>query len=72
MFTSSSQYYEKNVKEAATAQAGKARLHTPTGEQIPGVVIWSGKAVRIVLPIPEALRLANEIADVLASPNKAS
>lgn len=70
MFTSSPGHYERNIKDAASAKAGKARIDAPDGNHLQGVVVWSGKAVRLVMPTAEALRLANEIADSIAAHKK--
>lgn len=66
MFTSGSQHYEKNLTQAGTCLARPAVITKPTGEKAPGVVLFTTAQVRAVLPISEALRLANEIADSIA------
>lgn len=51
MFTSKSEHHDLNVKQAPTVHAKPAILTAPD--------------VHSVLPITEALRLANEIADAV-------
>lgn len=72
MFTSGPEHYEHNVKDAVKMKAGKARMTGPDGTHQQGVIIWSGKAIRSVMPVAEALRLAHEIADSVAAHKKAS
>lgn len=71
MFTSGPDYYDYNIKASQALKAGKARLEAPDGSYYQGVVIWSGSAVRSVMPTAEALRLANQIADAIAAHKKA-
>jgi hypothetical protein len=70
MFISAPENFERNVKHAGRFRAGKARIDAPDGTFHQGIVIWSGKAIRAVMPTTEALRLANEIADAIGSHKK--
>ncbi|MDQ0117454.1 hypothetical protein J2T22_000624 [Pseudarthrobacter defluvii] len=67
MFTSPSQFHTRNNKDAALFNAYPAKLMQPAGGKEPGVVLMKGKAIRAVMPVSEALRLANEIADSIAA-----
>lgn len=66
MFRSRSQHYEFNLKQAANYTARPALLDKPDGGQEPGVVLHSMGNIQGVLPVAQALRLANDIADALA------
>jgi hypothetical protein len=67
MFTSPAQHYDRNLRDAAEFNASPARMDTPGGSQERGVVLRSGKGIRAVMPIPDALRLAHQIADAIAA-----
>lgn len=67
MFISQPRHYEFNAKQAASYTAAPAVLIAGDGTQEPGVVLHSLHTIQGVLPAAEALRLANEIADALAS-----
>lgn len=67
MFISQPRHYEFNTKQATSYTAAPAALRAMDGSQEPGVVLHSLHTIRAVLPAAEALRLANEIADALAS-----
>lgn len=70
MFSSATQHYERNVKQAPSIHAKPATLNSPDGAQQPGVVIFKTRQIQNVLPLAEALRLANQIADAIAAHNK--
>lgn len=70
MFISKPDHYGVNTRQAASYTAGPALLSAPTGEHEPAVILHSLGNIRGVLPAPEALRLANEIADALAAHRK--
>lgn len=67
MFTTGPQHYTRNVGDAAKFTATPASIGKPGGTHEPGVVLKLGRAIKAVMPVPEALRLANEIADALAA-----
>lgn len=67
MFTSPAQHHDRNLRDAADFTAAPARIGTERGAPVPGVVLRSGKGIRAVMPIPDALRLANQIADAIAA-----
>lgn len=54
--------YRSNVSEGLSVEAGPAHLTSPDGHEN-GVVIRCGRAIKLVIPAREAIRLANEIAD---------
>lgn len=72
MFIAKPDRHEANVLKASTYNAKPGILTAPSGEQEPGVVLRGNGAIHVVLPAPEALRLANEIADALARHNRRS
>ena len=65
MFTAKSAHYKRNIRQGQTYKARPAILTTPDGEAEPAVVIHYSGAVNGVLPIPAALKLANQIADAV-------
>lgn len=65
MFTTSAEFYNRNLKDAAAFNASAAKIGGPGGTSEPGVVLKHGRAIRAVMPVPEALRLANEIANAI-------
>lgn len=65
MFTTSPEFYSRNLKDAAAFNASAARIGGPAGTSEPGVVLKHSRAIRAVMPVSEALRLANEIADAI-------
>ncbi|MEV4987669.1 hypothetical protein [Pseudarthrobacter sp. LMD1-1-1.1] len=67
MFASLPERYETNVRRAASFRAKPAVLLTPDGGKEPAVMIRQASIIQGVLPVPEALRLANQIADALAA-----
>jgi hypothetical protein len=69
MFTSSPEHYNRNISESANYQAAAAVLTTPTGDRQPAVVLRNGAYIKAVMPIGDALRLANNIADALDAHN---
>jgi len=70
MFKSGAEHYDRNLTQSGTCVARPATINKPSGEQTPGVVLFTTRQVRAVLPIAEALRLANEIADAIAAHKK--
>lgn len=62
-FVSKPEHYARNTKQAANLAAGAAILTNRARDQEPAVVLHSGNRVHNVLPVAEALRLANEVAD---------
>lgn len=67
MFTSTAEHYDRNLRKSEETKAEPARIHTPTGGTEPGVIIWGGKGIKVVMPAPHALQLAHQIADALAA-----
>ena len=67
MFTSPAEHYARNIRDAQDFNASPAWIGAPDGPREPGVVLRSGKGIRAVMPIPDALRLANQIADAIAA-----
>ncbi|KRE79917.1 hypothetical protein [Arthrobacter sp. Soil763] len=67
MFTSHAEHYQRNTEEAAHYNAKPARLTNHHGQNEPAVMIRSSNYIKVVLPVSEALRLAHEIADALAT-----
>lgn len=66
MFKSKPIHHDFNTKQAANYTARPAVLEAPNGQYETGVVLHSMGHIQGVLPVAEALRLANEIADALA------
>lgn len=66
MFISREEQFHRNTVEAMHYSARPAKL-TNNGQHEPGVVVRSGNFIKVVLPVTEALRLANEIADAVAA-----
>lgn len=67
MFTSGAEYYTRNLKASQNFTAIPARIHNPAGGRENGIVLLNGKGIGAVMPVSEALRLANQIADALAA-----
>lgn len=66
MFIGRQQHYDRDTTDAAKLSAGPAARTTPAGTKEPGVVIrYDAHRIKYLLPVPEALRLANEIADAV-------
>lgn len=64
-FTSRSQYYEENVRDGESAKAIEARIATPDGGQQAAIAFLTRGRLRLVIPTRDALRIANQIADIL-------
>lgn len=67
MFSSAAVHYDRNIKDAPTIHAKPATLNPADGMQEPAVVIFKTRQIQHVLPLAEALRLANQIADAIAA-----
>lgn len=67
MFTSGPAHYSRNTSQAASYRAFPALLTAKSGEQEPGVILRTGAEIRGVLPVSEALRLADQIHDAAES-----
>lgn len=65
MFEGKAKNYQLNIAQAVSFNARPAALNTPTGERTPGVVLRSYGRVHAVLPVADALRVANEMADAV-------
>jgi hypothetical protein len=70
MFQSRPEHYDTNMRQAPSVHATLATLTPPNGAQVPAVAIFKSKQVACVLPIADALRLANEIADSISAHNR--
>jgi hypothetical protein len=66
-FRSSPSLHARNIADAALFNARPAMLGKPESAPEPGVIIRHGKYIRVVMPVTEALRFANEIADAINS-----
>ncbi|WP_432244802.1 hypothetical protein ACRB8A_12420 [Arthrobacter sp. G.S.26] len=67
MFTSKAEHYGINIKQGVTINAKPALMTTDNGEHIAAVVVFKSRQIQSVLPLADALRLANEIADAIAA-----
>ena len=67
MFTSKAEHYRKNVRQGGDTNARPATLTTYSGVERPAVVLFCRGTVYGVLPLDDALRLANQIADAIAA-----
>lgn len=65
LFHSSQQHYWQNTEDAKDTYARPATMDTPEGVE-PAVAVFSGKFIRGVYPLDEALRLATQMADSIA------
>ncbi|MDV8147251.1 hypothetical protein [Arthrobacter sp. B10-11] len=65
MFASAAVHYDRNLKDAPTIHAKPATLNPPDGAPEPAVVIFKTRQIQNVLPLADALRLANQIADAV-------
>ena len=72
MFQGKPENYQLNIKTAEGFRARPAVLTSPTGEQEPAVVLHSPGRVHGVLPIADALRISNEIADAVEASERAT
>lgn len=70
-FYSKAENYQGNVIDGQNASAGPATLASPTGPE-PGVIIRRGAQISFVIPINDALRLANDIADSVEAHDQAA
>lgn len=66
MFIAKSEKYAANTKQAANLTAVPAIQNTPDGRQ-PAILLRSPGMIHGVLPVADALRVANQIADALAA-----
>lgn len=57
--------YHKNINDARDVEAGPALFTTKKGYK-PGVIVYNGRDIRGVLPLEDAIRLANQIADSIS------
>lgn len=62
--------YKRNVTAAANYTAQPARLTENGNLDHPAVIIRNGNSIAAVMPIPDALRLANLIADAVEAHSK--
>ena len=69
MFKSRPEHYGFNIKQAADFTARPAVINAPEGHTEPAVILRTLGSIQGVLPVTEALRIANEIADALAAHN---
>jgi hypothetical protein len=67
VFTSKPEHYDLNMQQAMNCTAKPALMTTETGVHVPAVVIFKSRQIQSVLPLDEALRLANEMADAIGT-----
>lgn len=72
MFLSGPEYYASNTNHARNIKADAATLIAPGGERQPAVVLYKKGKIYGVLPVAEALRLGNEIADAIQQSEQAN
>lgn len=65
MFKSDANRYHENVFRAAGTRADQAELQDPAGPRVPAVILRDTHYILGILPIPDALRVAHEIADAV-------
>lgn len=70
MFIAKPEKYAANRRQAANFTATPAVQVTPTAERTPAILLRSPGMIHGVLPIPEALRIANAIADAVEAAEK--
>lgn len=63
LFTGRPEHFAKNARRAARLHAGPAYMETPEGERIAAVGIFDGQRLNELLPVDDALRLANALVD---------
>lgn len=63
-FHAATHQWDRNITDGANTTATPAVLHAPRGKQTPGIAITTDGRARLVITTSEALRLANEIADI--------
>ncbi|KQQ66104.1 hypothetical protein [Microbacterium sp. Leaf320] len=66
-FYAKSDRYTQNVAEGSRTMATPALLNTPYGTAEPGVAVYVDQNVRFVIPLGDALRIANQIADIASA-----
>lgn len=65
LFHSRDHHYWANTEDAKDTYAKPATMDTPQGLE-PAVALFSGKFIRGIYPLDEALRIANQMADSIA------
>jgi hypothetical protein len=65
VFVTAREQYARNIRESSNYMARPARLTTPTDEREPAVILYCGGHIKAVMPVADALRLANQIADAV-------
>lgn len=65
LFHSPQHHYWRNAEDAKDTYARPATMDTPEGTK-PAVALFSGKFIRGVYSVDEALRLATQMADSIA------
>ncbi|WP_309065350.1 hypothetical protein [Microbacterium sp.] len=63
-FVAPAHRYALNTADGETVRAVAAVLNQPSGDPEPGVMVHAGQNVRLVIPTADAVRLANQIADI--------
>ncbi|WP_426226254.1 hypothetical protein [Pseudarthrobacter sp. DSP2-3-2b1] len=71
MFIAKSENYRANTRQAATLTARPAILITPEEGREPAILLRSSGQIHGVLPLGEGMRLATEIADIIAAQREA-
>ncbi len=69
MFKSRPEHYIRNTDDAQQVNARPATMEGRQGDE-PAVGIFYDRQIRYVLPITDALRVANEIADAIGIHSK--
>lgn len=72
MFVAKKEKRAANLLQAASLTAGPAVLIAPDDAREPAVVLRSQGQIHGVLPLNEALRVATQMADVIAAHRKAT
>lgn len=65
MFTAQERFYAKNHDNAENTYVRPSLQATPDGSTEPTVTIFTHDEFRSILPIPDALRIATQIADAI-------
>lgn len=65
LFMSKTDRYDDDMRAADSLRACPVWLMNPNGEQEPGVGLFEGTRPRFMMPLTDALRVANQIADII-------
>ncbi|WP_426986556.1 hypothetical protein [Pseudarthrobacter sp. Y6] len=67
LFTTKPEYYTENIHRASKLRAAAGLIGKPDGATEPAVIIFNGHGFQYALEEAQAYRLADSIADALAS-----